>query len=153
MKSRELDPAETSFIADLQKLLRRKKTLLSRDIRKICGVDAAYHDDRIVAVASLFDRGRLVETGSYSGTCSLPYKSGLFYMREGPFVVRAVRGLRAHPQVVCFDAHGAAHPRFAGLATVAGMVLGVPSVGIAKSLLVGTVAHTAENFDRVLFRG
>ncbi len=75
----------------------------------------------------------------YRGRFTFPYVGGLFYLHEGPFVVAAVERLRSKPQLVCFDAHGRLHPRSAGLATVAGMVLGVPSVGIAKSLLVGRV--------------
>jgi deoxyribonuclease V len=153
LRRRELDPAETAFFADVQKLLHREKTLLPRDISRICAVDAAYRDDQVVAVASLFVHGRLTETCSYSGTCSLPYHGGLFYLREGPFAVQAVRGLKARPQLVCFDAHGVAHPRFAGLATVGGMVLGIPSVGIAKSLLVGTVTHATKSLQRIVYRG
>ena len=149
----ELDPAEIAFFTDVQKLLHREETLLPGNILRICAVDAAYHNDRVVAVASLFDHGLLKETSSYSGTCSLPYHGGLFYLREGPFAVQAVRGLKARPQLVCFDAHGAAHPRFAGLATIGGMVLGIPSVGIAKSLLVGTVAHWTGDLERIVYRG
>jgi len=138
----KLDPAETAFFSDLQGLLSRKKVSLPHDVSRICAVDAAYQGDNAVAVASLFDHGLLKEANTYSGTCSLPYQSGLFYLREGPFVVQAVRGLNAKPQLVCFDAQGAAHPRFRGLATVAGMALGIPSVGIAKSLLVGVPIPT-----------
>ena len=152
-QKRELDPAETSFFSDVQKILCRQKTLLPRDVSRICSVDAAYHNDRVVAVASLFDRERLTETSSYSGTCSLPYHTGLFYLREGPFVVQAVRGLKADPQLVCFDAHGAAHPRSAGMATTCGMILGIPSVGIAKSLLVGNVAHATDDFESIVYKG
>ena len=149
---RKLDPAETAFFSDLQGLLSREETSLPHDVSRICAVDAAYQGDNAVAVASLYDHGLLKEASSYSGTCSLPYQSGLFYLREGPFVVQAVRGLEAKPQLVCFDAHGSAHPRFRGLATVAGMVLGIPSVGIAKSLLVG-VPIQAGGLQKIVYRG
>lgn len=94
-----------------------------------------------------------MEEGVYAGNCSFPYVSGLFYLREGPFVVEAVRRLKARPQLVCFDAHGAAHPRSAGLATVCGMVLGIPSVGIAKSLLVGRVASGGGDLAKIMHGG
>ena len=149
---RKLDPAETAFFSDLQLLLSKEKASLPHDVSRICAVDAAYQGDNVVAVASLFDHGRLKEASLYSGTCSLPYESGLFYLREGPFVVQAVKGLKARPQLVCFDAHGAAHPRFRGLATVAGMVLGIPSVGIAKSLLVGELIPTG-GLQKIVYRG
>ncbi|MDV3278012.1 MAG: endonuclease V [Nitrososphaerales archaeon] len=119
----------------------------------MCAVDAAYRGNRAVAVASVVNQGRLVEESVYEGSCSLPYLSGLFYLREGPFVVEAVRRLKVRPQLLCFDAHGAAHPRSAGLATVCGMVLGIPSVGIAKSLLVGKVASGQGGLARIVYDG
>jgi deoxyribonuclease V len=94
-----------------------------------------------------------VEESAYEGNCSLPYVSGLFYLREGPFVVEAVRRLKVRPQLVCFDAHGAAHPRSAGLATVCGTVLGIPSVGVAKSLLVGRVTSGEGKLPKIMHDG
>ncbi len=132
-----MDPAEVAFFSDLQTMLARRRRALPGPTTRICGVDAAYHGDRVFAAACLFENGRLVEEGSCAGRCSLPYVSGLFYLREGPFAVAAVRSLELRPQLVCFDAHGAAHPRSAGLATICGMILGIPSIGVAKSLLVG----------------
>jgi deoxyribonuclease V len=95
----------------------------------------------------------LVDEKSYAGSCSLPYVGGLFYLREGPFVVEAVRRLKVRPQLLCFDAHGAAHPRSAGLATVCGMVHGIPSVGIGKSLLVGRVAPGQGGLASIVYEG
>ena len=148
-----LDPAETEFFEDLQINLARRKRPFPKKVSRICAVDAAYSGDRVVAVASLFDAGRLAEVGTYAGTCSLPYVSGLFYLREGPFVVQAVRGLRIRPQLLCFDAHGGAHPRRAGLATTCGMVLGIPSIGCAKSLLAGTVVPSSGRLDKIVYKG
>ncbi len=147
-----LDPAETTFFSDLQRILARKGRVLPKPISKVCGVDAAYYGDRVFAVACLFETGRLVAKASYEGRCSLPYVSGLFYLREGPFAVAAVRSLEVRPQLLCFDAHGAAHPRSAGLATMCGMVLGIPSIGIAKTLLVGEIS-SAGGLGRILYRG
>lgn len=67
--------------------------------------------------------------------------------------MEAVRRLKVRPQLVCFDAHGAAHPRSAGLATVCGMVLGIPSIGIAKSLLVGRIASGQGDLAKVVHGG
>lgn len=129
--------------------MHRRKRPLPKDISGICAVDAAYRGDDVVAVASVFKDGCLAEKSVYRGHCTFPYVSGLFYLREGPFAVEAVRRLKVRPHLVCFDAHGAAHPRSAGLATICGMVLGIPSVGIAKSLLVGKVASGRRGLDRI----
>jgi len=148
-----LDQAEIAFFSELQKFLRRGKTTLPRRVSRICAVDAAYGGDRVAAVASVFKDGQFLERSCYTGCCTLPYVSGLFFLREGPFVVEAVRRLRVLPQLICFDAHGAAHPRSAGLATVSGVVLGVPSVGMAKSLLVGKVVSGRGDLTRIVYDG
>jgi deoxyribonuclease V len=148
-----LDEAEVAFFADLQRLIRRKRVSLPENVSRICAVDAAYRGDRVVAVASVFDRRRLAEQRFYVGRCSLPYVSGLFYLREGPFVAEAAKRLKVRPQLLCFDAHGAAHPRSKGLATLCGMVLGIPSIGIAKSLLVGEVASGEGGLARIVSDG
>lgn len=147
---RGLDPAEAAFFSDLQSMVARRRLAVPRPITRICGVDAAYAGDSVFAAACLLEKGRSVARAVYEGRCSLPYVSGLFYLREGPFAVAAVRSLEALPQLVCFDAHGAAHPRSAGLATTCGSVLGVPSVGIAKSLLVGYVSQ-AGGLERIVW--
>jgi len=123
-------------------------------VTRICAVDAAYLADYVVAVASMFDNsGRLVEKTTYSGHSNFPYTSGLFYLREGPFVIEAVRKLSVRPELICFDAHGMAHPRYAGLAVVTGMILSIPSIGIAKSLLVGRVYNGRKGTDRIMYNG
>jgi deoxyribonuclease V len=148
-----LDAAEASFFTDLQTILSRRGGFLPREVSRICAADAAYRGNRVVAVASFFDRGRLTETSYYAGTCSFPYIPGLFYLREGPFVVQAVRRLKSRPQLLCFDAHGAAHPRSSGLATVCGMVIGTPSIGCAKSLLMGAVVPGEGGLERIAQNG
>jgi len=148
-----LDSAEAAFFGDVQRTLSRKKQKLPKEVSRICAVDAAYRGDRVAAVASLFEEGRPLEQGSYIGRASLPYVSGLFYLLEGPFVTEAVKRLEVRPQLLCFDAHGEAHPRFAGLATICGVVLGIPSIGIAKSLLVGKALHGEGDLDRIAYEG
>ncbi len=133
-------------------MLSRSSEAIPDPLSRIGGVDAAYYGDYIFAAARVFENGQLVDEASYAGRCSLPYVSGLFYLREGPFVVAAARLLRVRPQLLCFDAHGAAHPRSAGLATMCGMLLGIPSVGIAKSVLVGEVSRAA-GLDRIVHDG
>jgi deoxyinosine 3'endonuclease (endonuclease V) len=135
-----LDNAEVEFFREIVPLIGTavRRITLPRSIRRICAVDAAYSTkgNRVLAAAVLFSKGELKETSLYSGSFTFPYVSGLFFLHEGPFVVRAVKQLKAKPDLVCFDAHGEAHPQFKGLATICGMVLGIPSVGIAKSPLV-----------------
>ncbi|MFA5614064.1 MAG: endonuclease V, partial [Methanoculleus sp.] len=64
---------------------------------------------------------------------------GLLTFREGPALVEAFSRLQSEPDVIFFDGQGIAHPRGLGIASHMGILLGRPTVGVAKSLLVGTV--------------
>lgn len=68
---------------------------------------------------------------------SFPYVPGLLSFREAPALLAAFRRLKARPGAVIFDGQGLAHMRGLGLACHMGLWLGVPSVGCAKSRLVG----------------
>ena len=78
------------------------------------------------------------------------YVSGLFFLREGPFVCEAISKLRNKPDLVCFDAQGLAHPRKMGLATICGMILGMPSIGISKTRLVGEMEDYKDGLKRLV---
>lgn len=87
----------------------------------------------------LFDRreGRVVEAFVASQPATFPYVPGLLSFREIPVLVKAAEGLSIRPEVVLVDGQGRAHPRRLGIATHLGLVWDVPSVGCAKSRLVG----------------
>lgn len=78
-----------------------------------------------------------VEEATAAAPVSFPYVPGLLSFRELPALAAAWRELRGRPDVVIFDGHGLAHPRRMGLACHGGLLFDVPSVGCAKSLLVG----------------
>ncbi|MFL5349795.1 MAG: deoxyribonuclease V [Hyalangium sp.] len=67
-----------------------------------------------------------------------PYVPGLLSFRELPVLAAAWRKLERAPDLIVFDGQGIAHPRRLGLACHGGLLFGVPSIGCAKSLLVGT---------------
>ena len=148
------DEAELRFYEGLQNLFNLPSVPLPTKVRRISGADAAYRGRVVVSAAALSVNGNITNSYCYRGRFTIPYISGLFYMHEGPFVVAAIEGLGSRPQLLCFDAHGAAHPRSAGLATVAGMLLRIPSVGIAKSLLVGRIEKAdGSGLERIVYGG
>lgn len=87
----------------------------------------------VVALPSL----ETVEVATASASVIFPYVPGLLSFREMPPLLRAWERLERRPDAVVFDAHGLAHPRRFGLACHGGVWLDVPSLGCAKSVLVG----------------
>jgi deoxyribonuclease V len=69
----------------------------------------------------------------------LPYVPGLLGFREVPALAEAWAALDPRPDLVMMDGHGVAHPQGLGIACLLGLVPDVPVIGVAKSVLVGTV--------------
>jgi deoxyribonuclease V len=78
-----------------------------------------------------------VERASSIQPLRFPYVPGLLSFREIPALLAAFELLRVSPDLIFCDGQGYAHPRRFGLACHLGVLLDVPSVGVAKSLLVG----------------
>jgi len=89
-----------------------------------------------VVVLSLPDMA-LVDQARVVNRSSFPYIPGLLSFREAPILLEAFARLRTVPDLVLVDGQGYAHPRRMGLAAHLGLFLDVPTVGCAKSRLVG----------------
>jgi deoxyribonuclease V len=98
-----------------------------------------------VAVACLYSFPSLEhhEDAACSEVVCFPYVPGYLAFREGHAIVSAINRLRTAPDVVLVDGHGIAHPRGIGIASHIGVILGVPTIGCAKSRLVGDFAEPA----------
>ena len=77
----------------------------------------------------------------------IPYIPGLLSFREGGAILAALAELEREPDLLVVDGSGRIHFREAGLATHVGLMLDVPAVGVAKSLLCG---EPRESLDRKL---
>ena len=121
----------------------RRSSLAPANIATVAGVDASYRNGLATAVAvvvSVRDM-RTVDWATSSKRPSLPYISGLLCFREGPAVLDALAKLSPQPDLLIFDGQGIAHPRRFGLASHIGLLLDKPSIGCAKTRLIGSFSE------------
>jgi len=116
-----------------------KITPLEKIPEFIAAADAAFSEDRVFAVASLlsYPELALLEEAAVSAEADFPYVSGYLTFREGPSIIRAIRQLKRKPDVLLIDGQGISHPRRMGIAAHVGVLLDIPTIGCAKSRLVG----------------
>ncbi|MDR3447832.1 MULTISPECIES: deoxyribonuclease V [unclassified Dyella] len=111
-------------------------------LRRVAGVDVGFEEGGAVtrAAAVLLDahtREPVAEVVARQPT-RMPYIPGLLSFRELPAVLQALSELPDSPDLVFVDGQGIAHPRRLGIAAHLGVVTGLPTIGVAKSILVGT---------------
>ncbi len=106
---------------------------------RVAGVDAAFHHGMIVGVAVLVDypSGSIIRYSVVEKKVHVPYIPGLLAFREAPAYIAAVRKLGEKPDILMVDGHGLTHPRGLGIASHLGLVLDLPSIGVAKKRLYG----------------
>ena len=128
---------------DLQERLACKvrHTPLKTVPRRVAGIDCAFNKrgDRILAAVVVLKFGSLevIETVSAARKLTFPYIPGLLSFREAPVCIAAVEKLQRQPDIFIIDGQGIAHPRRLGLAAHLGLFFDKPTIGCAKSRLIG----------------
>jgi deoxyribonuclease V len=145
MQTKKLHQWNLSYsqAAKLQKKLACKVqfTPINKLPRLIAGLDCAFNRDgrKIIAVAVVLKLPELehVETKTAVRAVRFPYIPGLLSFREGPVCIATVEKLKNEPDIFIIDGQGVAHPRRLGLAAHLGLFFDKPTIGCAKSRLIG----------------
>jgi deoxyribonuclease V len=113
---------------------------LPRKIRYVGGVDVHYVGSVGVGAVVVVDYDSLEQLETQVARCEvkMPYIPTLLSFREIPPAMAAIRKLKIQPDVFLVDAQGYAHPFRCGFASHLELALGKPTVGAAKSRLIGT---------------
>ncbi len=107
----------------------------------VAGCDVAYDEQYAYAVWAVLSFSELEVVGvtGIREVITVEYQSGYFAERELPPLLRAFRRVKVKPDVIICDGAGVAHPRKFGLACALGQAVNIPTIGCAKSWLVGEV--------------
>lgn len=117
-------------------------------VRTVAGVDVGFEGGRSITRAAVVLLSspalELIETYVARQETRFPYIPGLLSFREVPAILGALSGLAVLPDLVLCDGQGFAHPRRFGLACHLGLLTNLPSIGVAKSLLIGSYEPVGE---------
>ncbi|MBI4297522.1 MAG: deoxyribonuclease V [Chloroflexi bacterium] len=118
-----------------------KRSELSQELRYIAGTDISNTNKDGVAQAAVvvlsYPDMDVVEVRKHRGRPGFPYVPGLLSFRESPLILEALEKLSITPDLLLVDGQGLAHPRRLGIACHLGLLTNLPTIGCAKSRLIG----------------
>ena len=122
-----------SRIAEAPIEIGKIKCILGADVSSSRGSNDIFAAVSVLSFPSL----EVIEERTAIHEAVFPYIPGLLAFREAPALALALEKVKAEVDVAIFDGHGIAHPRGLGIASHVGLMLGIPSIGCAKTRFVG----------------
>ncbi len=135
---------------EIQQRLRQE--VITRDqfgaVHYVAGVDVGFEADGSVtraAVAVLsYPELQLCDQAIARRPTTFPYIPGFLSFREVPAVLDALATVKIVPDLLLCDGQGIAHPRRLGIACHLGVLTNMPTIGVAKSRLIGKHAEVPD---------
>ncbi|MFO8110371.1 MAG: endonuclease V [Thermoplasmata archaeon] len=118
------------------------------DLETIMGVDVSYGDELAYGAFTLWQDNEKIDEKTISYKVSFPYIPTYLAYRELPPLLKLIKQIE-RPDVIMVDGNGYLHPRHLGIASHLGAVTDIPTLGVAKSLLLGEVEGTVSDSDPV----
>ncbi|MEM6610711.1 MAG: deoxyribonuclease V [Cyanobacteria bacterium P01_C01_bin.72] len=111
------------------------------EVKYVAGVDIGFEDNYAISKSAIavltYPELELVEQAIARIPTAFPYVPGYLSFREIPAILAAFPHLKITPDLILCDGQGYAHPRRLGLACHLGILLDIPTIGVAKSLFIG----------------
>ena len=125
----------------LRRRVREEAVLDPAGIRWVAGTDISYLREFRLALGAVvlmhYPSLEVIQVATSEVEVNFPYVPGLLSFRELPALLPALEAIKRVPDLIFVDGQGVAHPRGFGLASHLGVLTGIPTVGCAKSRLLG----------------
>ncbi|NJO29763.1 MAG: deoxyribonuclease V [Richelia sp. SL_2_1] len=130
-----------------------QKEVLTEDkftepVKYVAGVDMGFEANGTISRAAVavlsFPDLQLQEQSIARRNTTFPYIPGFLSFREIPAVLDALEQINTIPDIILCDGQGIAHPRRLGIASHLGVIIDMPTIGVAKSLLIGKHQEVAQ---------
>jgi len=121
---------------------------LPETVQYVAGVDMGFDAGGTISRAAVavlsFPDLQVVETTIAYRPTNFPYVPGFLSFREIPAVLDALEKVKIIPDLILCDGQGIAHPRRLGIACHLGLIVDIPTIGVAKSRLIGKYDEVPE---------
>jgi deoxyribonuclease V len=116
------------------------------NLENVAGVDVSFSSNgqaMAAAVVLELDDHEILEKQTIPVVLEFPYIPGFLGFRESNATISVLKKIKTIFEVLMVNGHGILHPRGFGLASQVGVLLDVPTVGVAKRLIKGRYIHQA----------